>query len=222
MWFVSWGWLYVMAAIGILMTTLLVRNWKKWDWSNRLGTIAVIVLVLHVMEEWVLPGGFHYIYNIGSAYPDKYPMNQLTDMITNLGATILGMVVLLKWGFRAQAGIAIGIFSLFEFVIHMYLASKSLAEFGTAGQTTFYAPGLVTACIGFLPVAIVFLVCFIRHKSKPNVKQWAGGIAALVIGSLLLVQLPEALLKNENSPYVFEDHGYYEQFIDQGEVDANE
>lgn len=212
-WFVGTGWLYAMIVIGIFMGVLLIKNWKKWTWLNRLGALAVIVLVFHVWEEWVLPGGFHYIYNLHSASPGNYPMSQLTDMITNFGGAILGVIVLLVWDFRTESGIAIGIFSLFEFAIHMFLAHNSLAEFSSAGQTLFYAPGLITACLGFLPLAIGYLVYFIKHKPKPKFHQWLRGIAALVILSLAFVQLPEALLKDENSPYVFENHGYYEQFI---------
>lgn len=212
--FVSTGWLHVMLAIGIFMAVLLIKNWNEWDWLNRLGTLAVIVLVLHVMEEWILPGGFHFIYNLGSATPDRYPMNQLTDMITNFGAAILGVVVLLKWGFHKESGIAIGIFSLFEVVVHFFLANQSLTEFSAYGQTAFYAPGLITALLGFLPLFIGYLAFFIKNKPKATVRQWVVGIVVLVIGSVALVQLPEAVLKDENSTYIFEDHGYYEQFID--------
>src|SRR5574344_2319487 len=140
-------------------------------------------------------------------------MSQLTDMITNFGGAILGIVVLLVWGFKTESGIAIGIFSLFEFVIHIFLASKSLSTFSAYGQKLFYAPGLVTATVGFLPIAIGYLIYFIKHNPKPKLKQWLGGIISLVILSLLLVQMPEALLKNKNSPYAFENHGYYEKLI---------
>lgn len=180
-----------------------------------MGSLALIVLVFHVWEEWVLPGGFHYIYNLGSAFPDRYPMSQLTDMITNFGGALLGLVVLLVWGFRTEASIAIGIFSLFEAVVHTIPAGKSLAVFGPAGQRLFYAPGLVTVCLGFLPVGVGQLLTVIRSRPRPSARQWILGIAALVVLSLALVQLPEALLKDDRSPYPFENHGYYTQFIKQ-------
>lgn len=160
-----------------------------------------------------MPGGFHYIYNENSIMPDRYPMNQLTDMITNLGGAIIGMIVLFVWGLNTGAGIAISIFSLFEAVIHLVLAKKSLNAYGAVGQTAFYAPGLNTALFMFLPLAITYLLYFIFHKPKPNRKQWLGGVFSLVVLSFLLVNLPELLLKNENSPYVFPSHGYYDKFI---------
>lgn len=212
-WFVGTGWLYLMAGIGIFLAVWLATHWKKMDWCNRFGTIAIIVLVFHVWEEWVMPGGFHYIYNEGSAVPDRYPMNQLTDMITNLGGAIIGTIVLLVWGLNTGAGIAISVFSLFEAVIHLVLAGKSLSAFSAMGQTAFYAPGLNTALFGFLPVSIAYLLYFVFHKPKPNWKQWLGAAVALVCLSFLLVNLPELLLKSENSSFIFPDHGYYDQFI---------
>lgn len=212
-WFVSTGWLYLMIGIGIFLTIWLATHWKKYDWCNHLGTIAIIILCFHVWEEWVMPGGFHYIYNENSSTPDRYPMNQLTDVITNLGGAIVGMIVLFVWVLNTGAGIAISIFSLFEAVIHIILAKKSLNAYQSMGQTGFYAPGLNTALFMFLPLAIMYLMCFVFHKDKPTLKQFFGGILSLVGLSFLLVNLPELLLKNENSPYYFTTHGYYDQFI---------
>jgi hypothetical protein len=170
----------------------------------------------------VFPGGFHYIYNLGSVTPDRYPMSQLTDMITNFGGVVLGLTVLLVWGFKKQAGIAIMLFSAFEVAVHILLANKSLAEFGGVGQHIFYAPGLVTALTGFLPVAVGFAVYFVKHRPHPKLRHWLGGVATLIVLSFLLVNLPEMLLKNENSPYAWNDHGFYEQFINSEEVNKND
>lgn len=210
-WFVGTGWLYVIGVIGVLLGIKLVKNWGKYDQFTRLGVLAIIVLVLHVYEEWVLPGGFHYIYNLNSANPSNFPMNQLTDMITNFGGVILGVVVFRFWEFGKGSGVAIGLFSLFEAVIHIVLAGKSLSAFSELGQTAFYAPGLNTALFGFLPLFIFYLIAFI--KNKPNWKQLLGGFLSLLLLSFLFVNLPEMLFKNENSKFSFPNHGYYDQFL---------
>ena len=44
-------WLYLMAAIGLVLSILVFRKRKAWDAVNRLCTLAIIVLVLHVLEE---------------------------------------------------------------------------------------------------------------------------------------------------------------------------
>lgn len=211
-WFVSTGWLYLIAAIGLGTAAVLLAKWRKWGWPDRLGAFAIIVLVLHVWEEWVLPGGFHYIYNLGSSAPDRYPMSELTDMITNFGGVLLGCIVLAVWGFRTSASISVMLFSLLECVVHTFLAAQSLSAFGDLGQTVFYAPGLITAYFGWLPLFIGYVIYLVRHRPKPTLRQWAIGVVAIVIGSLLLVFGPENLLKSEDSPWSFSDHGWYEQF----------
>ena len=44
-------WLYVMAAIGIVLGVLIWKNRKTWSALNILCTLAIIVLILHVTEE---------------------------------------------------------------------------------------------------------------------------------------------------------------------------
>lgn len=210
-WFVATGWLYLIGIIGIVLGIVLVKNWCKYDWFERLGVIAILVLILHVYEEWVLPGGFHYIYNLDSSSPSNFPMNQLTDMITNLGGVLLGVAVLAFWKFGKGSGIAIGLFSLFEAVIHIILAGKSLNAFSDIGQVAFYAPGLNTALFGFLPVFVAYLIVFI--KDRPNWKQILGGLGSLLLLSFLFVNLPELIFKDENSIFAFANHGYYDQFL---------
>ena len=41
-----------------------------------------------------------------------------------------------------------------------------------------------------------------------------SGIAILIVLSTLLITLPENLLKSENTPYVFDNAGWYEQWTD--------
>ena len=131
-------WLYVMAGIGIRLTWLVYKNRNVWDKINMYCTLAVVVLVLHVLEEWVLPGGLHYSYNLshGSDILSHYPMNRLTDMITNFGGVLLGCIVLKVWGFRKPAGIAIMLFSAFEVFIHIHIGSSSMETFGPYGMNT--------------------------------------------------------------------------------------
>ncbi|MGN1284828.1 MAG: hypothetical protein ACI4TY_05965 [Candidatus Limosilactobacillus intestinavium] len=85
LWFVRWGWLWCMNIMSIILIYQLIRHWHDWSNLNKLGALTVIVLAFHVWEEWVIPGGFHYIYNLHSAFPNRYPMSELTDMITNFG-----------------------------------------------------------------------------------------------------------------------------------------
>ena len=64
LWFVEKGWLYCMLIMGVVLTVQLIIHWKDWTFLRKMGAFTVIVLVFHVMEEWVMPGGFQYDYQL--------------------------------------------------------------------------------------------------------------------------------------------------------------
>jgi hypothetical protein len=218
-------WLYVMAWIAIVLGALIWKNRGTWSKTNILCTLAIIVLVLHVLEEWVLPGGLHYSYNItnGGTVLSCYPMNRLTDMITNFGGVVLGCVILKFWGFKKPAGISVMLFSFAEFVMHFAIGIQDMGRFGKYGMNILYSPGLITAMFGFLPIAIGLAIELFKPSAKPRptVLQWIMGVAAMFAFAFLLISLPEMLLKDENSPYKFKDRGFYEQYSKQYELDNN-
>lgn len=216
-------WLYVMAAIGVVLGILVWKNRRRWPALDILCTLAIIVLVLHVLEEWVLPGGLHYSYNIshGSTLLSRYPMNRLTDMITNFGGVVLGCIVLKFWGFGKPAAIAVMLFSAFEVVIHVSIGISDLQCFGPYGMTILYSPGLVTALFGFLPVCAGLAVqLFRRRADRPGLRQWGMAVVALFGLCFVLIDLPEMVLGDENTPYEFTDRGYYEQYAAGFEADT--
>ena len=204
-----------MAGIGIILAVLVWKNWKTWSTLNILCTLAIIVLILHVLEEWVFPGGLHYSYNIahGSNLLSRYPMNRLTDMITNFGAVVLGCIVLKIWGFGKPAALAVMVFSLFEVIIHVTIGIQDLRLFGPYDMNSLYSPGLVTSLFGFLPLAIAIGITLFKKKSeRPSLTQWILAMVSMFGLAFLLINLPEMTLSNENSPYEFTNRGFYEQF----------
>lgn len=207
-------WLYVMAGIGIFLSVKVWKNRKIWDTVNIMCTLAVIVLVLHVIEEWVFPGGLHYSYNFSHGSYDlaRYPMNRLTDMITNFGGVILGCIVLKFWGFRKPAGIAVMLFSAFEVVIHTVIGVNSLRTFGAYGMQILYSPGLITSLFGFLPISVKLGIYLFKKENRASFKQWAISVTVMFGFCFLLINLPEKILASENSPYAFTHRGYYERY----------
>lgn len=207
-------WLYVMTAIGICLAVKVFQNRHTWTKLNLLCTLAVIVLILHVLEEWVFPGGLHYSYNIshGSTLLSAYPMNRLTDMITNFGGVILGCIVLKIWGFQTTAGISIMLFSLFEVVIHVVIGISDMQLFHPYGMNTVYSPGLITSLFGFLPISIRLGTYFFQKENRPSIKKWIKAVAVMFAFCFLLINLPEDLLGDKNTPYEFTNRGYYEPY----------
>lgn len=214
-WFVETGWLYCMLIMGIVLTVQLIVKWKDWDILRKLGAFTVIVLVFHVWEEWVIPGGFHYYYNIASdaVLRDHYPMNELTDMITNFGGTIIWFVLVQTNKYERKMSFAVMLFSFAEVAIHLLGAASSRALLLESGAySSFYTPGMLTALVCWLPLGIAYIVYFV----KTRIKKWdvIGGAAILAVLSVLLIVLPENLLKSEDTPYIYDNAGWYEQYID--------
>ena len=77
----------------------------------------------------------------------------------------------------------------------------------------FYGPGMLTALVCWLPLAVAYTAYFVKTRVK--LRDVIGGGVILVVLSILLIIMPESLLKNENTPYVFDNAGWYEQYIDE-------
>lgn len=216
-------WLYVMAAIGIVLGIRIWKNRRVWDRLNILCGLVIIVLICHVLEEWVLPGGLHYSYNVahGSTLLDRYPMNRLTDMITNFGAVVIGCIVLGTWGYRRPSALAVMLFCAFEVAVHIIIGIRDMQLFRAYGMNVLYSPGLVTSLFGFLPVGVGLGICLFKDDDRrPRLLHWCMAIAATVVLSFLLINLPEAALGKEDSRYGFTDRGYYERFGELYEQDS--
>lgn len=89
-------WLYVITLLSGIIIGYTIFNWSHLTLQTRFVALTVAMLPLHVLEEWLFPGGFHYMYNVfaNSDKTDRYPMNQLSDMWTNLFGLLVGCIIL--------------------------------------------------------------------------------------------------------------------------------
>lgn len=208
-------WIYVMCAIGIIMAILLTKNWSIWSIPMKVVALNAVILPLHVIEEWIIPGGFHYAYNINKGVTDekllhKYPMNQLTDMLTNFIAEIFFCtLVFLKVG----ASVAFGVmaFDIMEAFMHTLIGIRMKKQFKDKGKKTIYGPGSITAYFAQLPVGIFLAVWYFQNGL--TLSDVTIGIITMILGSICMINLPEGLLKKENNKYEFKDAGYFKKFL---------
>lgn len=134
-------------------------------------------------------------------------------MITNFGGAILWFILVQANKYERKMSFAVMLFGYAELAIHVLGASASrtlLLESGV--YSPFYGPGMLTSIVCWLPMSIIYTVFFVKTK----VKKWdvIGGVATLVVLSVLLIGMPESILKSEDTPYVYDNAGWYEQFID--------
>ena len=81
---------WLIAECPIALAMLLIVKWDTWEAANKFCCTLPIFIAIHVIEKWRTPG-VHYQYNVfrGSEIPDRYPLNEASEMLINLGATLL-------------------------------------------------------------------------------------------------------------------------------------
>ena len=222
-------WIYFICVLGIATATYLVLNWSVLPVGAKAGAFGAIIMPLHVIEEWKLPGGLHYIYNVifgskemGSKHLDRYPMSRLTDMITNVGLVLFPLAFLvlsLVAGLSNEMAICITLFCFMQVVAHTIVGIYSFIRYRKAGKRSIYCPGFGTSYILFLPAGI-YLVYAMPQLTTGN---WIGGIVALAVMSICCVPLQEIplkkwVLKQENNAFAFESPKYYAKFVNKYQV----
>lgn len=204
-------WLYVTYVLGIAAFMFLIKNWNVWSAEQKLLSLMAILLPLHVAEEWKVPGGFHFSYNLlfKSDSPNCYPMNQLTDMITNFTGEIF-FIVLLCIGANRGIILAMACFSYMEAVGHTGLSAVMYKKYKSRGKRTIYAPGLVTAYAGFLIAGIIMTYYLMQSGIGLSDAITAVIILIIMIGGMIFV--PENLFKSKDTVYAFPSARYFEKF----------
>ncbi|MGN0998474.1 MAG: HXXEE domain-containing protein [Faecousia sp.] len=208
-------WLYVITAIGGFLAALLICNWDVWPMHTTLAVAADIALVLHVLEEWKFPGGFYYMYNLMHKSPeqiaDRYPMSQLTDMITNLIPIVFGCTML-AIGMPYFISLMWFLLSAMEVVVHTMAGVHCIRLFGKYGKKSLYNPGLFTSYFCFSPVFIGYIYSFVVYR-VPTVVELLLAVVCTLAMTYLVIFLAEKKLKDENSPYIYNwGRGYFEKF----------
>lgn len=212
------AWLKCGLLISARMIILILVNWNSW--STALKCIAAIAALvpIHATEEWIFPGGFAYQYNPflnKSDFPNAYPMNRASDMITVLGTTIMFAFPVLYFavtGTPVPCGVFLGAtgFSALEVSVHTYFGIRAYGKFKSKGKTTIYGTGSMSAYTRFLPLGCIMVwQIAVQGLSTADIG-WC--IAVLGIISVL-VFVPEAKFKDTNSPYAYPNSGYYERFL---------
>lgn len=206
-------WLYVMYVIEAVLCVFVLMNWSHWLFPTKFVALIALILPAHVCEEWQFPGGFAYQYNtlMRSQFPDRYPMNRLTDMITNFGGEILFISMIVIKITNTGTTLALTIFCWIEVLAHTAIGIYMWTKFRTKGKRSFYGPGSVTSYIGFLPAGIFGTQWLLQQNITGVDIRNAVILLVIMMGGLIVV--PENLLKRKDNPYIFENSGYYRKFL---------
>lgn len=206
-------WLRVLYVLGVLFLVVSATHWGLWSFGQKLIGAMGVILPLHVLEEWQIPGGFHYQYNLlmKSDTLSCYPMSRLTDMLTNFCGELFFLALLLLRQDGTGTTLALTVFCWLEVVIHTLVGFRMLKQFKSRGKRTFYGPGSLSAYLGFAPAGVAGLLHLLRQPVFAS--DLLHAVVLLGVMLLGLIVLPENLLKRKDSPYAFSNAGYFEKFL---------
>lgn len=212
------AWLKCSLLITALMIVLIVVNWNTWSLALKCAATVAALIPVHATEEWIFPGGFAYQYNLflnKSEYPNAYPMNRASDMVTVLGTTIMYALFVLYFavtGRTVPSGVLLGAacFSALEVSVHTYFGIRAYLKFKGQGKTTIYGTGSITAYTGFLVLGCIMIRQIVAQGLSVGDIGWCVAILGIIS---ILVFVPEAKFKDKNSPYAYGNSGYYERFL---------
>lgn len=211
-------WIKFGCVVSAVMLVCILGFWNSWGTDLKILASVAVLIPLHVVEEWVFPGGFHYQYNVTiyhSDRPDRYPMCRLSDMFTNLITTFIyvALVIYSLATGSVHPGFLIGtaIFSLLELVGHTLFGAMMYFKFRSKGKTTIYGPGSITAYFGFGPIFVLSLYCL--QGSTITALDWVLGIGLLLCIAIFCILIPENVIKDKDSKYYFKSAGYFDRFL---------
>ncbi|AGP29933.1 HXXEE domain-containing protein [Corynebacterium terpenotabidum] len=165
-------WYWSNALIAAIAAITLVQMWSDMEVIQRIMLGQFIVINLHFVEEFRLPGGFPIIGNVvemRSGTPSSYPLNQWNSWAGNNWFAFIVYLPAVIWYDQTWLTLSITVFGLLEFTMRWFGMSL-LAK-------TWFNPGMITAAIGCLPLSIIYLVHM--YTDGPGIPGWTWIVAVL-------------------------------------------
>lgn len=164
-----------------LAVIYLVIRWNDSTMIEKLLVANFIALLLHQFEEYGFPGGEPMIMNCAladSPTPDRFPLNQLSGMITN--DAVLFITYALPIFFPDVIWLAIPpmLMGLGQFVVHGILTNIKMHSI--------YNPGLIAVLFLHVPIGI-FFIWYVCANGLATGWEWLFGILLTIVETGFLV-----------------------------------
>ncbi len=213
-WWCDQAWLHVIYLIGIVMSCILVLNWNGFSTPAKLMCGLAILVPLHVFEENTLPGGFFFMNNLGakSVNPRMYPQNMVTNMVTNMGAEIVFIILTFTANHLSiSTAIIVIFFGIMECLHHTMNSVQVFNRYKSKGKKTLYGPGLITSYVGLLQLSMLG-ICWLRTQTV-SASEVVVGIAIILGIAICLILIPFAIsIRIKSERFAFTDIGYFKKY----------
>lgn len=200
--------------MGLSMAILLIMKWSDWDTPQKLVCMLAIAIPIHVFEENTYPGGFFFMNNLnfGSKQPTVYPQNRATNMVTNLGAeTVFILLALNTIGMETAAITVVIFFGIVETVNHTREGISMYKRYKNKGKRTVYAPGLLTSIFPLLPMAVAGII--LLNNNPFTWRDILAGIGISVGIAVFLILIPFGIsIKIRSTEFSFKSIGYFKKY----------
>ncbi|MGN1264159.1 MAG: HXXEE domain-containing protein, partial [Prevotella sp.] len=199
--FLMRNWYNINGAVGVLVLTTAFIFWRDFSTLRLLAVLNFAVINLHIFEEFRFPGGFPKFCNTmfamkDSPYPDRYPLNRMTALLTNWISTLVLYVPPLIWPNAIWFGLAAVLFGgVSQFLMHGVYNNILLRKC--------YNAGLAAVLLGHVPIMIAYIIYIYNHQMVSG-WDWVSGIAIMLVWYIVGVRI--IIMKaciNINSPWVF-------------------
>ena len=209
--------LYWNVVVFAAVLALLIIRWDALESYQHLAYALMLIMCLHQIEEYRLPGGFVYGFNqvlFRAKEPDHYPGNRLNASTVDILYYILTVPPLLFGSYSPSLSLFFALFGLVECTVHLLLGILAYQRYHGKGKDTIYFPGSATAWLGFLPVSSATIYT-LGQCGVLTGELWGKTILLLVVYFLLGFMLPTLMLMDKSSPYVYTimpHEGYFHKF----------
>ncbi len=210
----DWPWKVLVYLLGIGSLIILIVNWSNLTDATRIALILAFGIPLHVFEENTYPGGFFFQNNLGfgSKDPLVYPQNRLTNMITNLGAEIVFILIALNATSLGAVAVTVAIFfGIVELGNHTRQGISMHKRLADKGKKTIYGPGELSSLFVLFPNAIWGIVWLCNNPFTWG--QVLAGVGICIGIAVCLILVPFAVnLRVKSQRFAFKNAGYYEKY----------
>lgn len=213
-WWCDQAWLHVIYLISIVMSCLLILNFDGFSTPSKLMCGLAILIPVHVFEENTFPGGFFFMNNLSakSDNPRMYPQNMATNMVTNMGAEIIFVILTFAADYLPISTVVVVIFfGIIECLHHTVSSIQVFNRYKDKGKKTLYGPGLITSYVGLLQLSVLG-ICWLRTQTI-GVSEVIIGIAIAMSIAVCLILIPFNISKRTKSKrFSFTDIGYFKKY----------
>lgn len=179
-WFFA-NWYWFNGAVAIIAAIYLAAAWGDLSVIQRIMLGQFIVLNLHFLEEFRLPGGFGMMGNIvekHSEQPDRYPLNHCNACLGNNWFALVVYPPAIFLPDVTWLTLSVTMFGFLEVLGHLGVFNILLK--------IWYNPGLATSIFGFLPLSVTYLVYM--YSNGNHISWWLYLVAlAYPIAHYLIV-----------------------------------